>query len=111
MPSSSSIARGAKGPTPASETAGPVHLDDITLLSAPAIAELLDVSRSFWLQQVADGKAPPPVIRLPRMTRWRKTSVLAWIDAQASPKELPAAEAGEIPDTGPLRGSHNRVGG
>lgn len=40
------------------------------LLRASECAEAMSISPRTWLRWVADGKAPQPVIKERRMTRW-----------------------------------------
>ncbi len=53
-----------------------------SLMSVRDICTCLQVSRSHWWALVAEGKAPSPAIRGPRLTRWRAADVAAWISSQ-----------------------------
>jgi predicted DNA-binding transcriptional regulator AlpA len=51
---------------------------DAALVDAPTAASVGQVSTSQWYDEVRDGKAPQPVIRSPRFTRWRLVDVRAY---------------------------------
>jgi predicted DNA-binding transcriptional regulator AlpA len=78
----------------------PVSLADVALIDALTCAAAGDMSVTWWHEEVRAGRAPAPVIRKPRCTRWRLSDVRAfWIasaefataDTQAS--ELVKARA------------------
>ncbi|MGL5097556.1 MAG: helix-turn-helix transcriptional regulator [Planctomycetia bacterium] len=50
------------------------------LVDAVAVAALLSVSTKTVRRMVDGGRIPPPT-RVGRLLRWRRTEVLAWIDA------------------------------
>lgn len=63
-------------------TALPADLADVALIDAQACAATGDMSISWWLAEVAAGRAPPPAIRKPRCTRWRIAEVRRfWIES------------------------------
>lgn len=45
--------------------------NDDTLIAADACAAGGSVSVSYWNDAVREGRAPSPVVRMPRCTRWR----------------------------------------
>lgn len=54
------------------------ELTDVALIDAAACAATGSMSLSWWHAEVAAGRAPQPVIRLPRCTRWRLTDIRAF---------------------------------
>ena len=60
----------------------PAALVDVALIDAPTCAAAGDMSVSWWHEEVRTGRAPAPVIRKPRCTRWRIADVRAfWIES------------------------------
>lgn len=58
----------------------PSNLADVALIDAPTCAAAGAMSVSWWHDEVREGRAPQPVIRKPRCTRWRLADVRAfWI--------------------------------
>ena len=57
----------------------PVSLQDVALIDARSSADAGCISVSQWYTLVAEGKAPAPVIRAPRCTRWRLADVRQWL--------------------------------
>jgi predicted DNA-binding transcriptional regulator AlpA len=59
-----------------------MSLDAIDSLLIPdtAAAALAGVSRAHWHRLRAAGKVPPP-IRLGRKVLWRRSEIVAWIEA------------------------------
>ncbi len=55
--------------------------EDDRLLSANECAELLGISRHAWYRRAKEPGAPP-AIGGERNRRWRKSSVLRWIEHQ-----------------------------
>lgn len=53
----------------------PTALAAAALIDGPTCAATGGVSVSWWLERVATGEAPLPVVRQPRLTRWRVTDV------------------------------------
>ena len=47
----------------------PADLADVALIDAPICAAVGDMSVSWWHALVAAGRAPQPVVRMPRCTR------------------------------------------
>ena len=72
----------------------PADLADVALIDAPTCAAPGDMSLSWWYALVAAGRAPQPVVRLPRCTRWRLADVRAfWIAfAEKAAADTQAAE-------------------
>ena len=62
----------------------PERLAAVALIDGKTAAATGAQSLSQWLQDVADGKAPQPVIRANRFTRWRMADVEAYWAARAS---------------------------
>lgn len=60
----------------------PADLADVALIDAPTCAAAGAMSVSWWHEEVRAGRAPTPVIRKPRCTRWRLADVRAfWIES------------------------------
>ena len=53
----------------------PADLAAVALIDAPTCASVGGLSLSWWHAEVAAGRAPKPVIRQPRCTRWRLADV------------------------------------
>ena len=56
----------------------PADLADVALIDAPTCAAAGDMSVSWWHEEVRAGRAPAPVIRKPRCTRWLLADVRAF---------------------------------
>lgn len=56
----------------------PADLADVALIDAATCAAAGDMSVSWWHDEVRGGRAPAPVIRKPRCTRWRLADVRAF---------------------------------
>jgi predicted DNA-binding transcriptional regulator AlpA len=65
----------------------------VALIDAPTSAAAGSMSVSWWHDEVKEGRAPQPVIRKPRCTRWRMADVRAfWIKfAEQAADDAPAA--------------------
>lgn len=68
-------------------------LSEVALIDAQACAATGGMSVSWWHAQVADGKAPQPVVRRPRCTRWRLADVRSFWTAFTEQGEADAASA------------------
>jgi hypothetical protein len=62
----------------------PPSLTDVALIDGQTCAATACMSISWWLAEVAAGRAPAPAIRKPRCTRWRLADVRAWLVQHAS---------------------------
>lgn len=62
----------------------PDALADAALIDGPTAAATGGMSVSWWLDAVRDGRAPQPVIRQFRCTRWRLADVRAFWVAMAT---------------------------
>ena len=69
----------------------PDRLAAVALIDGRTAAATGAQSLSQWLQDVADGKAPQPVIRANRFTRWRLADVEAYWAARAAVGSPPEA--------------------
>lgn len=56
---------------------------DVALIDLSDFAALIRMSKSWVLQEVAAGRAPQPVVRRPRCTRWKLCDVRAFAVAFA----------------------------
>lgn len=75
----------------------PNALIEVALIDARTCAATGGMGVSWWLQRVAAGEAPAPVIQQPRMTRWRLADVRAFWAAQA---ERPLTSTRAVSDPG-----------
>jgi len=53
----------------------PSALADVAMVDAKTATSVGRMSVSWWLERVATGEAPQPVIRAPRCTRWLMADV------------------------------------
>jgi hypothetical protein len=67
------------------------NLADVLLIDAAKCAAAGDMSVSWWHEEVRAGRAPQPVIRRPRCTRWRMADVRAFWHQFASQGSADAA--------------------
>lgn len=61
----------------------PANLADVALVEATTCAAAGAMSVSWWHEAVRLGRAPAPVIRQPRCTRWKLSDVRAFWEAFA----------------------------
>lgn len=61
----------------------PSGVSDVALIDAPTAASIGSMSLSWWHAEVAALRAPQPVIRRPRCTRWSLADVRAYWAALA----------------------------
>ena len=71
----------------------PAALADVALIDARAAAAAGSMSLSWWYDEVAAGRAPAPVLRRPRCTRWRLADVAAFWHDFGSQADDSAADA------------------
>ncbi len=57
----------------------PAALADLALVDGPEAAAAGRMSQSKFLEEVRAGRAPAPVVKRPRFTRWRAADVRAWL--------------------------------
>lgn len=62
----------------------PAALADVALIDGPSCAASASMSLSAWLDAVREGRAPQPVIRRQRFTRWRAADVRGWLAGLAN---------------------------
>jgi hypothetical protein len=62
----------------------PAGLADVALIDAVTAAGVGGMSASWWLDEVRAGRAPKPVIREHRCTRWRLADVRGFWEARAA---------------------------
>lgn len=69
--------------SPGSRTArraqAPEVLADVALIDGPSIAAAACMGLSQWHDLVRRGKAPQPVVKRPRFTRWKLVDVRVWL--------------------------------
>lgn len=74
----------------------PPALADVAMIDGPQCAAAGAMSLSAWHELVRLKKAPQPVIRQPRCTRWNLAHVRAWLierEAQSDPSASAAVTA------------------
>lgn len=64
------------------------RLDEVTLIDARGAAAPGDVSKTWWYAEVKAGRAPQPVIRGHRFTRWRLSDVKAFWESRIAQGSL-----------------------
>lgn len=74
----------------------PAALQAVALIDAPKCAAAGDMSVSWWHAEVAAGRAPQPVIRRPRCTRWHAAAVADFWRAFAAQADTSASEAMKV---------------
>lgn len=89
-----SAAGESQGPAPGATEAPhanlPVELIDCALVDARTCAAVGDMSISWWFAEVRAGRAPQPVIRGVRCSRWRLVDIRDyWKARAASPMGTP----------------------
>ena len=78
----------------------PSALADVALVAGPTCAAVGGVCLSTWHDEVREKRAPQPVIRAPRCTRWRLIDVRTYwaeraaqgVDAQEAEKSAAKAK-------------------
>lgn len=71
----------------------PADAVDVALVAVATCAAIGAVSVSWWHEEVRAGRAPKPVIRQPRFTRWRLSEVLRFWAERAAQASSDAAAA------------------
>ena len=61
----------------------PSALVDVAFIDSASIIAAAAISKSTWLELVRNGKAPQPVIRGPRCTRWKLSDIRDWLRQRA----------------------------
>lgn len=61
----------------------PDALADVALIDGPSIAAAARMSVSQFYDEVRAGRAPAPVIRQPRFSRWRVADARTWLEQMA----------------------------
>jgi predicted DNA-binding transcriptional regulator AlpA len=74
----------------------PADLAAVALIDAPTCAAAGAMSVSWWHEEVRAGRAPAPVIRKPRCTRWRLTDVRAYWSRSAEQAASDARSAADV---------------
>ena len=62
----------------------PSLLKEVALVDATTAATTGQMSASWWYEEVRNGRAPQPVIRTNRCTRWREADVAQFWSARAT---------------------------
>lgn len=83
----------------------PEALADVALIDATTCAAAGCMGVSWWHDMVRAGRAPAPVIREPRCTRWRLADVRAFYIAR-SEQAASNAQAGEVLKARATKASH-----
>ena len=84
---------GASKARPKIRVPPPQALSDVALVDAIDCAAAGAMGVSWWHAEVAAGRAPQPVIREPRCTRWRLADVRAYWLARAEKATCSAHES------------------
>jgi len=74
----------------------PPALADVALIDGPTCAATGNMSLSWWLEEVRAGRAPPPVIRLPRCSRWSLSAVRAYWSERAQTASANSEAADQV---------------
>ncbi len=74
----------------------PPALAKVALIDAPTCAATGGMSVSWWHEEVRTGRAPAPVVRQPRCTRWRVADVAAYWQAFATKGEVDTEAAEQV---------------
>lgn len=61
----------------------PIFVEDVALINAGTCASIGSVSVSYWYSQVKSGRAPAPVRKGNRFTRWSLSQVKQYWASQA----------------------------
>lgn len=69
----------------------PAALEGVALIDGPSMAAAARMGMSQFHEEVRTGKAPQPVIRRPRFTRWRLSDARRWLEALATGTDRKAA--------------------
>lgn len=71
----------------------PDQLAEVALVDAQTAAAVGDMRKSWWYAEVAAGRAPQPVIKQTRCTRWKLADVRDfWAQRAAQPDADKAAQ-------------------
>lgn len=73
----------ARADIKSAERAQRADLADVALVDGPTCAAVGGMSLSWWSDEVRAGRAPAPVIRETRCTRWRLVDVRSYWIARA----------------------------
>jgi hypothetical protein len=71
----------------------PAGTEDLVLIDAAGCAAIGSVGLSWWQEEVRIKRAPQPVIRAPRFTRWRLQDVRKYWEDRIAKGDGKAAEA------------------
>jgi len=74
----------------------PPGCEDVARIAAPVCAAIGGVSVSSFLKNVREGRAPQPVVRAPRCTRWLLADVKEYWRKSAEPSEHCATAAAVV---------------
>lgn len=61
----------------------PADLAEVSLLDTRDICAAVRMSASWWHEEVRAGRAPQPVVRMSRCTRWRAADIRQYLIERA----------------------------
>ncbi len=61
----------------------PADLAEVSLLDTRDICAAVRMSASWWHEEVRAGRAPQPVVRMSRCTRWKATDIRQYLIERA----------------------------
>ncbi len=79
-----SVAKRTAVRRPARRAPTPEVLADVALIDGPNCAAAGCMGLTQWHELVKTGKAPQPVIKRPRFTRWRLADVRDWLQQRSA---------------------------
>lgn len=85
-----SVAEVAKARKGQGDATKPTPTEDV-LLSPAALAEMLEVNRRTVFRMADSGKLPKPIYLGSRLPRWRRSTVLAWLEGLETSGKVPEA--------------------
>lgn len=53
--------------------------DDARLMDAEGVIEMMALGMTTFRKMLEEGRFPPPIFITPRIQRWRRETVLAWL--------------------------------
>lgn len=83
-----SKAQPASNSRTARRTAPPEALVEVALIDGKSIAAAGCMGLTQWHELVRSGKAPQPVIKQPRFTRWRVVEIRTWLEQRSAAGNL-----------------------
>ena len=88
---SKGIDKGGRYPVVVTEqdgAAGPLPLEELQMIGAAQLSEILGVSKRQISRWLASGDLPPHDFVIGQTKRWRRSTVRAWIEEQAIKNQI-----------------------